>query len=232
METRGQRTLLAVTVATRAEGKSPQAVAQARVEAALQAGYDEQLPGTRAVVGAASGNAPRVFVPEPHILQHYYLVRYFYGAASRRGRAADAAAGRLDRRCRIAAAVERRLPQRPQHPDDLHGLPGGRAFRRRRRVSRSPLGSAAHVPPVRQGLLRRAGRGGARGDEPGKGQALGGWGQYSLSPTMGAWNAHLFYLHWRYTGDDQFPPQPRLSVLPRNRRVPARTCSSPTPTAC
>jgi alpha-L-fucosidase 2 len=21
---------------------------------------------------------------------------------------------------------------------------------------------------------------------------------------MGAWNGHLFYLHWRYTGDDRF----------------------------
>lgn len=36
------------------------------------------------------------------------------------------------------------------------------------------------------------------------GQPLGGWGQYSLSPTMGAWNAHLFYLHWRHTGDGEF----------------------------
>ncbi len=36
------------------------------------------------------------------------------------------------------------------------------------------------------------------------GQPLGGWGAYSLSPTMSAWNAHLFYLHWRYTMDDAF----------------------------
>ena len=36
------------------------------------------------------------------------------------------------------------------------------------------------------------------------GQPLGGWGQYSLSPTMSAWSAHLFYLHWRYTADDAF----------------------------
>ena len=79
------RRLLAVTVATRGEGKSPQAVAQARVEAALEAGYDKLLARTRRVVGAASGSARSVIVPEPHILQHYYLVRYFYGAASRRG---------------------------------------------------------------------------------------------------------------------------------------------------
>lgn len=36
------------------------------------------------------------------------------------------------------------------------------------------------------------------------GQALGGWGQYSMSPTMSAWSAHLFYLHWRYTMDEGF----------------------------
>ncbi len=36
------------------------------------------------------------------------------------------------------------------------------------------------------------------------GDPLTGWPQYSLSPTAGAWIAHLFYLHWRYTGDERF----------------------------
>jgi alpha-L-fucosidase 2 len=36
------------------------------------------------------------------------------------------------------------------------------------------------------------------------GEPLAGWVQYSLSPTMTSWSAHLFYLHWRYTGDDKF----------------------------
>jgi alpha-L-fucosidase 2 len=36
------------------------------------------------------------------------------------------------------------------------------------------------------------------------GEPLTGWGQYSLSPTMGPWVANLFYLHWRYTGDEKF----------------------------
>jgi alpha-L-fucosidase 2 len=36
------------------------------------------------------------------------------------------------------------------------------------------------------------------------GQPLGGWGQYSMSPSMSAWSAHLFYLHWLYTADDTF----------------------------
>jgi len=36
------------------------------------------------------------------------------------------------------------------------------------------------------------------------GQALGGWGMYSLSPTNTAWLAHLFARHWRYTRDLTF----------------------------
>lgn len=36
------------------------------------------------------------------------------------------------------------------------------------------------------------------------GQHLGGWGQYSYSPAMGAWNGHLFYLHGLYTNDERF----------------------------
>jgi alpha-L-fucosidase 2 len=36
------------------------------------------------------------------------------------------------------------------------------------------------------------------------GEPLGGWIQYSLSPTVGAWLSHHFYLHWKYSDDDQF----------------------------
>jgi hypothetical protein len=45
------------------------------------------------------------------------------------------------------------------------------------------------------------------------GKALGGWGQHSLSPTHSAWIAQSFYLHWRYTGDPEFLPLPRVPVL-------------------
>ncbi len=36
------------------------------------------------------------------------------------------------------------------------------------------------------------------------GQPMGGWAQYSLSPTVSAWLAHHFYLHWRYSRDREF----------------------------
>ena len=36
------------------------------------------------------------------------------------------------------------------------------------------------------------------------GEPMGGWIQYSLGPTVGAWLAHHFYLHWRYSMDRDF----------------------------
>ena len=36
------------------------------------------------------------------------------------------------------------------------------------------------------------------------GEPMGGWIQYSLSPTISAWLAQHFYLHWRYTMDREF----------------------------
>ena len=62
------------------------------------------------------------------------------------------------------------------------------------------------------------------------GQPLGGWGQYSLSPTMSAWSAHLFYLHWRYTMDDAFLRDRAYPWCPAVGAVHAAVCSSPTPT--
>lgn len=36
------------------------------------------------------------------------------------------------------------------------------------------------------------------------GKAMGGWVQYSLSPTTAGWLAHHFYLQWRYSMDREF----------------------------
>jgi hypothetical protein len=36
------------------------------------------------------------------------------------------------------------------------------------------------------------------------GAPMGGWIQYSLGPTVSAWLAHHFWLHWRYSGDHAF----------------------------
>ncbi|MCH5232591.1 MAG: hypothetical protein J1E78_03055 [Muribaculaceae bacterium] len=36
------------------------------------------------------------------------------------------------------------------------------------------------------------------------GEPMGGWIQYSLSPTVGAWLAQHFYQHWKYSADQEF----------------------------
>ncbi len=36
------------------------------------------------------------------------------------------------------------------------------------------------------------------------GEPMGGWIQYSFGPTVSAWLGHHFYLHWKYTMDEDF----------------------------
>jgi alpha-L-fucosidase 2 len=198
----GKATLLAVTVATRAEGKSPQAVARRRVEEALKRGYDGLLVD-HTKWWAKFWEQSSVFVPEPHILQHYYLVRYFYGAASRRGAPPMPLQG-------VWSADAGSLP--PWKGDYHNDLNTQMTYMGYQTAGLFDEGATfldllwKLRPEFRKFAKDFYGAPGAA--VPGvmslQGQPLGGWGQYSLSPTMGAWNAHLFYLHWRYTADDQF----------------------------
>jgi alpha-L-fucosidase 2 len=144
-----------------------------------------------------------VFVPQPDILRHYYLVRYFYGAASRRGAPPMPLQG-------VWSADAGTLP--PWKGDYHNDLNTQMTYMGYQTAGHFDEGAAFLdllwdlLPTFRQFARDFYDAPGAA--VPGvmslKGQALGGWGQYSLSPTMGAWNAHLFYLHWRYTGDDPF----------------------------
>lgn len=40
-----------------------------------------------------------------------------------------------------------------------------------------------------------------------EGEPMGGWIQYSFGPTIASWLSHHFYLHWRYTMDEEFLEQ-------------------------
>jgi alpha-L-fucosidase 2 len=198
----GDSTLLAMTVATRAEGRSPQAVATRRVEEALQRGY-EKLLREHAKWWAAFWNRSRVTVPEPHLLQHYLLVRYFYGAASRRGAPPMPLQG-------VWSADAGSLPPwKGDYHNDLNTQTTYLAYR-----TSGDFDEGAcfldylwnRLPTFRQfaGDFYDAPGAAVPGVMTLAGQPLGGSAQYSLSPTMGAWHAHLFYLHWRHTGDDAF----------------------------
>jgi alpha-L-fucosidase 2 len=198
----GDSTLVAVTVATRADGKSPLAIARARVQAALKAGYDK-LAAPHIAWWAGFWARSSLTVPEPRILQQYCLVRYFYGAASRRGAPPMPLQG-------VWSADAGSLPPwKGDYHNDLNTQMTYIAYRTSGDFDEGAcfLDYLWDLLPTFRKFAREF------YDAPGAavpgvmslaGQPLGGWGQYSLSPTMGAWNAQLFYLHWRHTGDRAF----------------------------
>jgi len=201
----GDETLLAVAVTSTDDHANPVQLARQRIEAALAAGYDEMLEPHLAW-WRRFWNASRVFVPEPEILRHYYLVQYFYGAASRRGSPPMPLQG-------VWTADAGGLP--PWKGDYHNDLNTQMTYIAYQASGRFEEGGAFLeflwdlLPEFRQFAKDFYDAPGAA--VPGVmtlgGQPLGGWGHYSLSPTMGAWNGHLFYLHWRYTGDDRFLQQ-------------------------
>ena len=142
-------------------------------------------------------------MPDAAILRQYYLVRYFYGAASRRGAPPmplqgvwTADAGSLppwkgDYHNDLNTQMTYMAYQAAGHFDEGLSYLDFLWNRRPRfqRFAREFYGTGGLATP---GVMTLAG-------EP-----LAGWVQYSLSPTMSAWSAHLFYLHWRYTMDDTF----------------------------
>ena len=192
----GETTLLAVTVATRAEGKSPQAVAARRVESALATGYEAMLRSHTAYWTDFWARS-RVEFPEPDILRHYYLVQYFYGAASRRFAPPLPLQG-------VWTADAGTLP--PWKGDYHHDLNTQMTYMGYQTAGRFEEGACfLDFLRERRPAFERFARDffGTPGlNVPGvmtlAGKPLGGWAQYSLSPTAAGWLAHLFYLHWRY----------------------------------
>jgi len=195
-------TLLAATVTSTTDSADPLQLARDRVAAALAAGYDAMLE-PHVNWWNAFWQQSSVSVPESPMLRQYYLVRYFYGAASRRGAPPMPLQG-------VWTADAGSLPPwKGDYHNDLNtqmtyiGYPGAGHFDE----GSCYLDFLWNLLPVFRAFATNfyAAPGAA---VPGvmslAGQPLGGWGQYSLSPTMGAWSGHLFYLHWRYTGDDQF----------------------------
>ena len=144
-----------------------------------------------------------ITVPDAALQRHYDLVKYFYGAASR----PDAPPMPLQG---VWTADEGKLPPwKGDYHHDLNtqmtylayhaaGLTAqGESFLnqlwdlrpRFRRFAREFYGVDGLVVP---GVMTL------------DGDSIGGWAQYSLSPTNTAWVAQAFYLHWKYTADVRF----------------------------
>ena len=197
--------LLAVTVTSTADGPDPVALGRARVAAALTRSYERMREPHRAWWRRFWATSD-VRAPDSSIQAQYDVAKYFYGAASRRGAPPMPLQG-------VWTADGGTLPPwKGDFHNDLNtqmtylaceaaGLEEAcaswldfnwRLLSAYREFARRFFGvPGAAVPGV---MTLDA-------------QAMGGWGQYSLSPTMGAWVAQSFYLHWRYTRDSAFLEQ-------------------------
>jgi alpha-L-fucosidase 2 len=198
----GTETLVAVAVTSTRDGADLLSLARQRCSAALVQGYAALLK-PHADWWNNFWSQSSLHVPEPDIERQYYLVRYFYGAASRRGAPPMPLQG-------VWTADNGGLPPwKGDYHNDLNtqmtyiGYHGAGNFDE----GACFLDYLFNLLPVFRNFARdfyEAPGAAVPGVMSLAGQPLGGWGQYSLSPTMGAWNAHLFYLHWRYTADDEF----------------------------
>ena len=198
----GNGLLLAVTIASTTDGDDPLAIARARVASALQRGY-AALQEPHRDWWRRFWEVSEVQVPDSVIQAQYDLAKYFYGAASRRGAppiplqgvwTADGGTlppwkgdfhNDLNTQTTYLACDAAGLDEACESWLDFNWelLPAYRAF------AREFFGVGGAAVPGVMAL---------------DGQPLGGWGQYSLSPTMGAWVAHAFYRHWRHTADQAF----------------------------
>ncbi len=195
-------TTIAVAIVSSNEGKDPVLIGRERTTQALARGYDAILADHLAWWQKFEAISD-VHVPDADVQKQYTLDRYFYGAASRKGAPPMPLQG-------VWTADEGGLPPwKGDYHNDLNtqmmylAAPEAGLFKQNESfldfnwkllpAYRSFAHNYYNVP----GAV-------VPGVEALDGQPLGGWSQYSLSPTMGAWVAQSFYLQWRYTMDPVF----------------------------
>ena len=195
-------TLIAISITTNRDDANPLAFARRRIDAALDAGWES---GRREHLGwwKRFWSKSSVCLPDPAIQQQYDLVQYYLGSASRRGAPPIPLQG-------VWTADDGTLP--PWHGDYHHDLNTQMTYWSYPTAGRFDEGVSFVdfmwnlLPQHRRFAKTFFGTSGAA--VPGvmafDGKAMGGWGQYSLSPVQGAWVAQAFYWHWRYTMDEEF----------------------------
>ena len=195
-------TRVAVTVTSTLDGTDPLKLAKSRISTALRQ-KKEKIDGPHRKWWKSFWQESKVQIPDQKILSHYYLVRYFYGAASRIGSPPMPLQG-------VWTADAGTLP--PWKGDYHNDLNTQMTYMGYQTAGQFDSGlSYINFLWDRRDRFRRFAKEfyGTEGlSTPGvmtlAGEPLAGWVQYSLSPTMTAWSAHLFYLHWRYTNDHKF----------------------------
>ena len=204
-KTNGKETLLAITITSTTDADDFLSLAQKRCASALAKGYDV-VRKSHVQWWNTFWQKSSVNVPDTAIQKQYDLVQYFYGAASR----LDAPPMPLQG---VWTADNGALPPwKGDYHNDLNTQMTYMAYQESGRFDEGS--SYLNFLWDRRDSFRAFARDfyGTKGLAcPGvmsySGQPLGGWGQYSMSPSMSAWSAHLFYLHWLYTADDAFLKQ-------------------------
>jgi alpha-L-fucosidase 2 len=195
-------TLLAISITSTNDAKDFLSLAAKRCEMALDKGYAAILK-THSQWWNKFWMQSSVSVPDAAVQKQYNLVQYFYGAASR----SDAPPMPLQG---VWTADNGSLPPwKGDYHNDLNTQMTYMAYQESGRFDEgaSYINYLWDRRKVFQDFAKDFyGTGGLAcpGVMSLSGQPLGGWGQYSMSPTMSAWSAHLFYMHWLYTADENF----------------------------
>lgn len=199
---RGSGVVGAWSIATSNEGADPLALARARANAALAAN-EATLLARHAAWWADYWAQSQIDVPDALIARHHALDMYKFGAAARAGAPPISLQGPW-------TVDNGRLP--PWKGDYHHDL--------NTQMSYWPALAAGHVDAHAAFLdwlieTRDACRAWTRQFFEVDGlnvpmtadllnRQIGGWRQYTHSLASGAWLAHHFYQHWRYTFDQSF----------------------------
>ncbi len=193
---------LAWSVASSKEGDDPLALARTRVEKALEAGYDAMKASHRRWWDAYWALST-VRLPNPILERQWFLEQYKFGSASRAGSTPITLQA-------VWTADDGKLP--PWKGDFHHDL--------NTQLSYWPCYSGNRLESGRVYVdwlwdTKEASKAWTRRffKMPGlnvpmsadiEGKQIGGWRQYTHSGTTAAWLAHHFYLHWKYSADNEF----------------------------
>jgi alpha-L-fucosidase 2 len=201
----GKKTLIAVAITSNQEDANqpdPLALAKTRVSKALKDGYNRML-GSHKKWWKNFWSISQVTVPDEGIQRHYNLVKYFYGAASR----PDAPSMPLQA---VWTQDSGGLP--PWKGDFHHDLNTQMTYLAYHKagLTDSGLSFINHMwdllPEYRKFAKEFFGVDGAviPSVMTLNGRPLGGWPQYTLTPSYSIWVGQSFYLHWKHTMDEEF----------------------------
>lgn len=179
-------------------GEDAQSGAKAALERSFEGDFREHADWWRAYWDQST-----LDLPDEVIEKQWYLEQYKFGSASRRGAPPITLQA-------VWTADERRVP--PWKGDYHHDLNTQLSYWPCYAGNRLEEGLAFldwlwDLRPYHLEWTKRFyGHGGLNvpGTTTLDGAPMGGWSQYSFSPTTSAWLAHHFYLHWKYSADEAF----------------------------